>query len=219
MLKGAHNAQKHKWLNFFASLGPDRPRILELSSEKGALSWLTYMYHPLCRHSFNLSEGEFWDATCLRYNWLPQRLPTFCQRDQAFSITHALSCLFGGFPTLRHKEVRDITAGLIKQAAHQGTVEPHLQPLSGRHLRFSTTNTKDQACLNVAASGIWGGQFLTHMQVSNHFTSLTTCYAKHEKEKKRTYEQVLYVEHVSFIPVMLSSPMACPNVCPPFTKG
>ena len=62
-----------------------------------------------------------------------------------------------GFPTLRHNEVRDITAGLIKQVAHQVTIKPHLQPLSGEHLRYSTANTEDQARLDVAASGIWGG--------------------------------------------------------------
>ena len=152
---------------------------------------------------------------CLRYNWLPQRLPTSCQCGQAFSVIHAFSCSLGGFHTLRHNEVRDITAGLIKQVAHQVTIEPHLQPLSGEHLRYSTANTEDQARLDVAASGIWGGRFdrtLIDIRVfnpyaaSNRSTLLAACYAKHEKEKKRTYEQrVLNVEHASFIPVVLSS--------------
>ena len=34
---------------------------------------------------------------------------------------------------------------------------------------------------------------------------LTTCYAKHEKEKKRTYERVLNIKHASFVLVVLSS--------------
>ena len=131
---------------------------------------------------------------CLRYNWLPQQLPTSCQCGQAFSVTHALSCSLGGFPTLRHNEVRDITAGLIKQVAHQVTIKQHLQPFSGEHLRYNTANTKGQAPLDVAASGIWGGRF-DHTPInirvfnlyaaSNRSTSLTTCYAKHEK--KQTY--------------------------------
>ena len=208
----ARNAQKAQAIEFSASLGPDCQRVLELSSEKGASSWLTC--RPMRRHGFNLSKGEFRDAMCLRYNWLPQRLPTSCQCGQAFSVTHALSCPLGGFPTLRHNEVRDITAGLIKQVAHQVTVEPHLQPLSGEHLRYSTANNEDQARLDVAASGVWGGRFdrtLIDIRVfnpyaaSNRSTSLTTCYAKHEKEKKRTYERVLNVEHASFVPVVLSS--------------
>ena len=140
---------------FSASLDPDRQRVLELTSEKRASSWLTC--RPLRSHGFNLSKGEFRDPMCLRYNLLPQRLPTFCQCGQAFSVTHALSCSLGGFPTLCHNEVRDITAGLIKQVAHQVTIEPHLQPLFGEHLRYSSANTKDQARLDVAASSIWGG--------------------------------------------------------------
>ena len=128
-----------------------------------------------------------------------------------------LSCSLEGFPTLCHNEVRDITAGLIKQVAHQVTVEPHLQLLSCEHLRYSTANTEDQTCLNVAASGIWRGQFdctLIDIRVFNPYaasncsTSLTTSYAKHKKEKKRTYiceQRVFNVEHVSFVPVVLSS--------------
>ena len=105
---------------------------------------------------------------------------------------------WGGFPTICHNEVRDITAGLIKQVAHQVTIEPHLQPLSGEHLWHSTANTEDPTHLDVAASGIWGQRFdrtLIDIMVfdpyaaSNRSTSLATCYAKHEKEKKRTYEQ------------------------------
>ena len=156
-LNDARNAQKAQAAEFSASLGPDRQRVLELASEKGASSWLTC--RPLRSHGFNLSKGEFRDAMCLRYNWLPQRLPTSCQCGQAFSVTHAVSCSLGGFPTLRHKEVRDTIVGLIKQVAHQVTIEPHLQPLSGEHLRYSTANTEDQARLDVAASGIWGGRF------------------------------------------------------------
>ena len=62
---------------------------------------------------------------------------------------------------------------------------------------------------------MWEGRFdhtLVNIRVfnlyaaSNRSTSLATCYTKHEKEKKRTYEQrVLNVEHASFVPVVLSS--------------
>ena len=41
---------------------------------------------------------------------------------------------------------------------------------------------------------------------SNCSTSITTRYAKHEKEKKQTYEQrLLNVEYASFVPVVLFS--------------
>ena len=41
---------------------------------------------------------------------------------------------------------------------------------------------------------------------SNRHYSLATCYTKHEREKKRTYEQrVREIEHASFTPLVLSS--------------
>ena len=41
---------------------------------------------------------------------------------------------------------------------------------------------------------------------SNRLTSLDKCFSKHEKEKKRAYEQrVLEVEHASFVPLVLSA--------------
>ena len=186
--------KKHKQLNFLPLLAQTANVYWScVLTEKGASSWLTC--RPMRRHGFNLSKGEFRDAMCLRYNWLPQRLPTSCQCGQAFSVTHVLSCPLGGFPTLRHNEVRDITAGLIKQVAHQVTVEPHLQPLSGEHLRYSTANTEDQARLDVAASGVWGGRFdhtLIDIRVfnpyaaSNRSTSLNTCYYTPNMRRRRS---------------------------------
>ena len=36
-----------------------------------------------------------------------------------------MSCPTGGFPTLRHNEVRDVTASLLKRVANNVAVEPH----------------------------------------------------------------------------------------------
>ena len=188
---------------------------MDLAAEKGASSWLTC--RPLRCHHFNLTKREFRDAVCLRYNWLPPRLPTSCQCGKEFSVPHALSCSLGGFPTLRHNEIRDLTARALKQVAHQvqAAVEPHLQPLTGEQLRYRSANTDDQARLDVAASGIWGGRFeRTFVDVrvfnphasSNRSNSIAACYVKHEREKKRAYEQrVRNIEHASFVPAVLST--------------
>ncbi len=41
---------------------------------------------------------------------------------------------------------------------------------------------------------------------SNSNTSINNCYSKHQKEKKRAYEQrILEVEHASFTPIVLSA--------------
>ena len=196
-----------------ATLDADFQRVITLAAEKGASSWLTC--RPIKRHGFALTKGEFRDGIHLRYNWLPPRLPSSCGCGSAFSVSHALSCPTGGFPTLRHNEVRDVTASLLKRVANNVAVEPHLQPVTGEQFRHRCTIKEDQARLDVAASGIWGGRFeRTFIDVrvfnphapSNRSIPLATCYAKHEREKRRCYEQrILNVEQSSFVPAVFSS--------------
>ena len=50
----------------------------------------------------------------------------------SFTVEHALSCLYGGFPTIHHNEVRDITADLMSDVCHNVGLEPTLQPLLKR---------------------------------------------------------------------------------------
>ena len=45
-------------------------------------------------------------------------------------VDHALSCPKGGFLSIRHNEVRDLTADLLTEVCHDVEVEPHLQPLN-----------------------------------------------------------------------------------------
>ena len=75
--------------------------------------------------------------------------------------------------------------------------------------------TEDGARLDIAANGFWGGRFeKTFMDVrifnphapSNKQTTLTSCYRKHERLKKRAYEQrVRETEHATFTPLVLSA--------------
>ena len=44
-------------------------------------------------------------------------------------VEHALSCAHGGFPSLRHNDVRDITANLLAEVCHNVAGEPDLQTL------------------------------------------------------------------------------------------
>ena len=90
------NGSKAEATILAASLEPEMQHVISLASEKGSSSWLTC--RPLARHGFSLSKGEFWDAICLRYNWLPPRLPSSCCCGRQFDISHALSCPTGGFP-------------------------------------------------------------------------------------------------------------------------
>ena len=83
-------------------------KSLDLAAEKGASSWLTSL--PIEEHGFTLHKGAFRDALALRYGWSPSHIPSHCSCGTSFTIEHSLSCPKGGFPILRHNEIRDLTA-------------------------------------------------------------------------------------------------------------
>ena len=115
-------------------------RSMELAREKGASSWLTVL--PLSEHGFGLHKSGFQDAMALRYGWTPKNAPSKCECGKVFTVEHALSCPKGGFPILRHNEIRDFTASLLTEVCHDVRVEPELQPLTGESLTNATANTK-----------------------------------------------------------------------------
>ncbi len=188
-------------------------RSMTLAQEKGASSWLTAL--PVAEFGFTLHKSAFRDALCLRYGWIPARTPTSCDCGTPFSIEHALSCPKGGFPSIRHNEIRDITANLLSEVCNNVGIEPHLQSVTGEQLTGACANTQDGARLDIVANGLWGGRsertffdvrvFNPHAP-SNRQSNSSACYRKHEREKKRAYEQrILDIEHASFTPLVMSS--------------
>ena len=151
----------------------------------------------------------------LRYGWTPSQIPSKCDCGNSFSVEHALSCARGGFPSIRHNEIRDLTAALLTEVCHDVCIEPELRPISEEALSGSTSNAQVGARLDIAANGVWGGTFeRTFFDVrvfnpyapSNRTTPLSTCYKKHEWIKKHAYEQrIQEVEHVTFTPLVLSA--------------
>ena len=113
-------------------LSPELERAVELAQEKGASSWLTSL--PIEEFGFALHKGAFQDAITLRYNWPPTRIPTTCACGNKFSVDHAMSCPKGGFPSIRHNEIRDLTAKLLTEVCNDVCTEPDLQPLTGEVL-------------------------------------------------------------------------------------
>ena len=194
-------------------LSPAGRKVLELASEKGASNWLTSL--PIEEFGFCLHKGAFVDALSLRYGWPPPGTSTHCVCGANFSVQHALSCPRGGFPSIRHNEIRDVTANLLTEVCHDVLVEPDLQPLTGETLTYTTSNSTEGARLDIAVNGFWGGRYeRTFMDVrvfnphapSNNNTNISNCYRKHENEKKRAYEQrIRDVEHASFTPLVFSA--------------
>jgi len=198
--------------SIYDSLSQDLKRAVDLATEKGASSWLSTL--PIQEHGFALHKAAFYDAIAMRYGWMPTNVPTSCACGKSFSVEHALSCPKGGFPSLRHNEVRDITASLISEVCSNVCTEPTLSPVIGESLPPSTV-CSDGARLDVAADGFWGSQneraffdvrVFNPLAPSNSSSSISATYKKHEREKKREYgARVREIEHGSFTPLVLSS--------------
>ena len=206
---------------------PDSVRkAMDLAEEKGASSWLTSL--PIEEFGFALHKGAFQDALALRYGWQPSHTPSNCACGTKFTTEHALSCPKGRFPSIRHNEVRDLTATLLTEICHDVRVEPDLQPITGEVMIGSSSITQDGARLDIVANGFWGGRFeKTYFDVrvfnphapSNRQTRLPACYRKHENVKKRAYEQLIReVEHASFTPLVLSATGGMANEATTFYK-
>ena len=70
-----------------SKINPPLRRSVDLAKEKGASSWL--MALPLEDQGFALYKSAFQDALALRYNWLPDQVPTRCACNEPFTVEHA----------------------------------------------------------------------------------------------------------------------------------
>ena len=104
------------------------------------------------QYGFALHKSAFCDALCLRYGWYLSNLPLQCTCDKQFSVEHALSCFHGGFPSIHHNEIRDITAELLSEVCHNVGTEPPLQPITSIRQLTGDDGTR----LDVAAESFGG---------------------------------------------------------------
>ena len=68
-------------------------------------------------------------------------------------MEHVLSCPTGGFPTLRHNQVRDFTANIMSEVCHDVCIEPQLQELSDEPLHHATSIRDDELVLTSGHMG------------------------------------------------------------------
>ena len=127
---------------------------MQVASEKGASSWLATLL--IAKHGFALHKCAFQDALCLQYGWWPSHLPSHCICGQHFTVEHAPICTHGGFPSIRHNELRNMMAVFFTEVWHNVGIEPPLQPLTGKHLTLRSANRKDGAHLDISADNPWG---------------------------------------------------------------
>ena len=95
-----------------------------------------------------------------------------------------MDCKKGGFVSIRHNNVRDFEANLPKKVFADVQIEPPLQPIN-----------EDQARVDIRARGFWRMGHTAYFDVritkpnseSQKTKTLWKIYEKHEKEKKRLY--------------------------------
>ena len=135
--------------------------------------------------------------------------------SKSFSVERALSCSHGGFPTIQHNEIRDITAYLMSDVCHNVGIEPSLQNVTSETMSNRTANIEEGACLDIKAQGFWGNDrqcaffdirvFNPHAHTYRSLP-MATCYKRNEQEKRRAYdERVREVEHGCFSPLVFSA--------------
>ena len=103
-------------------------RVNKINQETGASIWLTTL--PLKGEGFVLNKQNFLDLIRLRYGWELTRLPENCECVSKFNIEHAISCKKGGFVSIRHNSIKNITATLLKDTVRSLTI---VAPGGGGH--------------------------------------------------------------------------------------
>ena len=117
---------------------------------------------------------------------------------------------YGGFPTMRHNEIRDMTASLLTEVCHNVATEPPLQPLSGETLSARSANSNDNARLDIRARGFWNNHKDAFFDVRVFYPNAPSnrsidAYRRHEHAKKREYGQrVRDIERGVFTPLVLN---------------
>lgn len=128
---------------------------------------------------------------------------------------------------MRHNELRDITASLLKEVCHDVKTEPTLVEVNGEVLQERTANVKREARLDISALSFWtpGQRVFIDIRVFNlhaqryRCSEMKRCFQSNEKEKKRQYnERVLQIENGTFTPLVFATNGAMAQECQAFYK-
>ena len=155
----------------------------EQSCESGASSWLTVI--PMT---------EFCFKTCANRRSVTLYV---CVMDGPSAVFHLPSCVCGMPFSIDHWPCIQLPKACVP---HHQTEQDQIPtsrvahwslPLchSGESFQHHTTNTEDNARLDVCAREVWDKSKATFFGPSNGSLSTTACYHKHEMEKRRKYER------------------------------
>ena len=158
-------------------------------------------------------------------------ISSHCACGNKLTTEHVFSCAKGGFPSIRHNEIRDITASLLIEVCNNVSIEPELQPLSSESFHLASAITDDGDRLDIGADGFWGSssqrtlfdvRVFNPLAPSNRHTSIQSCYRKHELEMKKAYSQRVKRGRACFFhppPLSYQLPVGLEMRQRPFTSG
>ena len=135
------------------------------------------------------------------------------------SVDHALTCPTGGYPSLRHNELRDVLVEVMTSSAIPDVqTEPPLLPLDDEQLHGAAANRAAEGRLDIRARGFWSPQqdAFFDVRVTHPSASLLSRQevlaqiSRNEHQKKRAYlQRVVDVERGSFTPLVFSTNGIC----------
>ena len=70
-----------------------------------------------------------------------------------YDLQHSLPCKKGGFVSLRHNHLRNITTYLVDQVHHDVRIQSPLQILTGEIFDSRSRKARDEAELNISGRG------------------------------------------------------------------
>ena len=106
----------------------------------------------LHEHGFAPNKAEFRDALSIRYNKQLKGMPSTCPCGQKVNQNHAMNCERAGFVIIRHKNVRDFEANLLKTVHNDVEIEPALQEITNKRI---PGNTNDETRPDIRAREVW----------------------------------------------------------------
>ena len=103
--------------NIRSKMAPTQLKANDTATSDGASIWLS---------SLPLTKRKFFDAVLLRCGWELKHLPHECVCKAKCNIDHALTCKTGGFVTLCHNEIVNVTVDMLSMVCKDVRKEPAL---------------------------------------------------------------------------------------------
>ena len=117
----------------------------DITHEKGVSNWLTA--YPISDQGYDLNKQQFWDCVRLHYGWRLTSISSTSNSGSKMDIQHTISCKKGGFITIKHNDLRDLTANL--EVCKNVDIEPQLLLVTGETFDNRTASTSNEARVDI----------------------------------------------------------------------